>query len=164
MKLWNPATSGHLHDITSTPWPSRTASNFRNTTTIAHNSPQNSSANSPEDELNQLHNDLIDLLAGLSVCTDTEFAARYHQLVDKIELAFRNEEDWMECVGYADISVHCEEHSRVLCALHKVHSQVMIGKLDQARQVAEELLPQWFSFHFETLDADLAKALRRGNA
>jgi len=124
---------------------------------------QNSPGYPPAVELDRLHDDLIDLLTTLAVCADTEFAARYRQLVDKVEFAFRSEEEWMEDTGYADIPVHREEHSRVLCALHKVHSQVMIGKLDQARRVAEELLPQWFSLHFETLDADLAKALRRGN-
>jgi hemerythrin len=110
--------------------------------------------------MDRLHHDLFSALDGLSCCEDHEFGVRYADFVSKAERAFREEEQWMEDIDYPLLGIHLEQHARVLCALHHVHSQVMNGDLALGRKVVEELLPQWLVFHISTMDTPFAIAMQ----
>jgi hemerythrin-like metal-binding protein len=112
--------------------------------------PDMSSGASP---MNHLHHELFQALDALTSSEDREFGARYTEFVGKVERTFREEEQWMDDLDFPGFAVHQEQHARVLAALHNIHTQVMTGKLELGRQLAEELLPQWLAFHISTMDA-----------
>lgn len=110
--------------------------------------------------MDQMHHDLFSALNELSRSDDPGFCMKFTAFVAQIELAFREEESWMEDLDLPAISTHQEQHARTLGALHHIHAQVMGGDLNTGRHVVDELLPQWLSFHFSTMDAPFALALQ----
>ena len=111
--------------------------------------------------MDRLHHDLFSTLDELSCSNDNDFGPRYAAFVAKMEQAFREEEEWMDTLGYPPLAIHQEQHARVLGALHHIHALVMDGDLVIGRRVVEDLLPQWLSFHISTMDMPLALAMQR---
>lgn len=110
--------------------------------------------------MDQLHHELFAALEETSCCADHEFVVRYAALAAKVERTFRQEELWMEEIGFSVMNAHQEQHARVLGALHNVHFHVMAGELELGRRVVEELMPQWLLFHRSTMDVELALAMQ----
>lgn len=110
--------------------------------------------------MDQLHHEIFTALEEVSCCADHEFVVCYAALAAKIERAFRQEEQWMDEIGFSVMNTHQEQHARVLGALHNVHFHVMDGDLELGRRVVEELMPQWFLFHRSTMDVELALAMQ----
>ena len=111
--------------------------------------------------MDQLHHDLFSALDALSCSNDNDFGSRYAAFVAKMEQAFREEEEWMDALDYSSFISHQEQHARVLGVLHHAHALIMDGDLAIGRQVVEDLLPQWLSFHISTMDTPLALAVQR---
>ena len=111
-------------------------------------------------EMDRLHHELFNSLEKLSLSKDHEFVNRYRAFVSQIELAFRQEERWMENINFPEFQMHQEQHARVLGALHNVHFHLMDGELQLGRKIAEQLLPQWLSLHISTMDNTLALAMQ----
>ncbi|HYD94194.1 MAG TPA: hypothetical protein VEC01_02620 [Noviherbaspirillum sp.] len=167
MKQWNPATSGARRDAVSEQCE---ANGFPVAADTRTTPDQSTAAPRPAGQyetrcgvpaLNQLHDELLAALDETASSNDREFPAHYEALVAKVELAFREEEQWMEDAGLVDMHTHQAEHARVLGALHHVHAHVMAGEFDEGRRVARELMPQWLSLHIDTMDANLARAIQR---
>ncbi len=110
--------------------------------------------------MDELHYDIFDAMDALSRHEDHEFGAEYETFLKTIEQAFRQEEQWMDEIGFLASRTHLEQHARALEALHKVHSRVMAGDLQLGREVIDQLLPRWFTFHLSTMDATLALAMQ----
>lgn len=110
--------------------------------------------------MDQLHHDFLDALSRLPTVKEEEFENTYAVFVRKVEHAFANEEIWMEEIDFPGLKNHREQHARVLCALHKVHSKVMQGQIAEGRHVVRDLLPQWFSLHLSTMDMALGMAVQ----
>lgn len=123
-----------------------------------------SSTSSGVPALDKWHHDFLKALNEAAASEDPEFSSSYGTLVSKVENAFRQEERWMEEVGFPMLNVCQEQHARVLGALHNVHCRVMDGDLGLGREVVDQLLPRWFSFHTSTVDATLALALQIAQA
>lgn len=110
--------------------------------------------------MDRIHHDLFSALDELSLSDDQEFGGCYAEFVRKVEMAFREEEQWMDVIDFPGLVIHQEQHARVLGALHHVHAEVMRGNLALGRRVIEELLPQWLVFHISTMDSPLALAMQ----
>ena len=110
--------------------------------------------------MDKLHYDLFRALDALSGTDDASFCTQFTAFVGQMELAFREEDMWMEELELPAIATHQEQHARTLSALHHVHAQVMGGDFGTGRYVVEELLPQWLPFHIATMDAPLALAMQ----
>lgn len=108
--------------------------------------------------MDDAHRAFLDEMADLLTAPDDRFAPAFMTLVAKIETDFHEEEALMEDIDYPGIRGHCEQHSRVLGALHHIAPRVMAGDIALGRE-AIELLPQWFLFHLSTMDTALAFAL-----
>lgn len=109
--------------------------------------------------MDKLHHDFFTALDMLAASSDEEFRAKYGNFVNQVEQAFRKEELWMEEIDFPALRHHREQHARVLGALHNTHFQVMNGEIQQGREIADRLLPQWFVLHASTMDATLACAM-----
>ncbi|OWW19081.1 hypothetical protein AYR66_05830 [Noviherbaspirillum denitrificans] len=110
--------------------------------------------------MDRLHHDLFIALDALCGSDDVAFCTKFTAFVTQIEQAFRKEESWMDDVDLLTNAAHQEQHARTLAALHHIHALVMDGNLDIGRHVVKDLLPQWLSFHFSTMDATFALALQ----
>lgn len=108
--------------------------------------------------MDDAHKAFLEELSELLNAPDERFAPAFMTLVAKIERDFHEEEALMEDIDYPGLRGHCEQHSRVLGALHHIEPRVMAGDIALGRE-AIELLPQWFLFHLSTMDTALAFAL-----
>lgn len=109
--------------------------------------------------IDALHRALVNTLAAVSVASDENFTPLYNVLVDDMERDFYEEERQMEEIGFPDLHAHREQHARVLSAMHHAESNVASGNIAAARDVVA-LLPEWFTFHVSTMDAQLAIAIQ----
>src|SRR5690606_30663702 len=64
--------------------------------------------------IDQLHLEMADVLAWVSLLPQDEFCAGYGALLEKVEQAFAAEEMWMEETDYPGLRQHREQHARVL--------------------------------------------------
>lgn len=110
--------------------------------------------------MDYIHHDLFSALDELAFSEDQEFSGLYAEFVRKVEMEFREEEQWMDDIDFPILVIHQEQHARVLGALHHVHAEVMQGHLALGRRVVEELFPQWLEFHIFTMDSPLALAMQ----
>lgn len=110
--------------------------------------------------MDRLHHEFFNALENLSASKDHEFNERYRAFVNQVEVAFREEDQWMEDIDFPGLRSHQEQHARVLGALHNVHFRLMNGEMQLGREVVEQLLPQWFAFHISTMDNALALAMQ----
>lgn len=111
--------------------------------------------------LNELHRDVADTLAGLSISAADDFLAGYQALLSKLERIFSAEELWMEDTGFPALKHEMEQHGRILSALHHVHSKVLGGDLAAGREVVDALLPQWFTLHLTAIDKTLSMSIHQ---
>lgn len=109
-------------------------------------------------EMDNAHKAFLDELGDLLNLPDDQFGPAFLAMIGKVEADFREEEELMEQIEYPGLQGHCEQHARVLGALHHVAPHVMEGDIGLGREAAE-LLPQWFLFHLSTMDTALAFAL-----
>ncbi|HEY0847120.1 MAG TPA: hemerythrin domain-containing protein [Noviherbaspirillum sp.] len=109
-------------------------------------------------EIDTAHRAFLDELGELLNLPDDKFGPAFLEMIGKVECDFREEEQLMEAIDYPGLQGHCEQHARVLGALHHVAPHVMGGDIALGREAAE-LLPQWFLFHLSTMDTALAFAL-----
>lgn len=109
-------------------------------------------------EMDAAHRIFLDELAELLNTPDDKFCVAFQSMIAKMEQDFKEEEQLMEDIDYPGLAGHCEQHARVLGALHHVAPHVMSGDIALGREAAE-LLPQWFLFHLSTMDTALAFAL-----
>jgi hemerythrin len=113
-------------------------------------------------EMDEAHEAFLAELGELLTTPDEEFGKAFMAMIMRVERDFRDEEDLMEAIDYPGLQGHCEQHARVLGALHHVAPHVMNGDMALGRE-AVELLPQWFLFHLSTMDTALAFALDTQN-
>ncbi|WP_034298825.1 bacteriohemerythrin [Herbaspirillum sp. RV1423] len=114
-------------------------------------------------EMDNAHKALIQELTDIMQVPDHEFAASLQRIVDLLETDFREEEELMEKIGYADLRAHREDHAELLSTLHHVVPKAMSGDYVLPRQVLA-MLPQWFLGHLVKMDAALVKALNLAGA
>jgi hemerythrin len=110
--------------------------------------------------MDKIHEELFASLAYLAACDDAGFRYAFAAFVRQIERAFLLEETWMDLVDFEGTLPHQEQHARVLGALHHVNALVMRGEVDVGRDTVQRLLPQWLSFHAETMDTALAISMQ----
>lgn len=108
-------------------------------------------------DIDALHQAMVEAMKTVSRAADAQFETVFREFVASVENDFRSEESVMEMVSYPDARNHCEQHARVLSALHHTLGKVMQGDMESGRQ-ALSLLFQWFTVHIETFDRDLALA------
>jgi len=111
--------------------------------------------------MDRLHHDLFSAMDMLSSSDDSTFCNQYAAFVGKVEQAFREEEAWMDDIEFPAVTMHQEQHARVLGALHNVHARVMAGEFGLGRQVVGELLPQWLLLHISSMDIPLAQTMQQ---
>ncbi len=82
---------------------------------------------------------------------ESEFALRFHALIEEFEHDIRAEEVMMEAMKFYDIKMHREQHARALQALHDAVPDILRGDFAKARKTLE-LFPKWLQFHSSTMD------------
>jgi hemerythrin-like metal-binding protein len=110
--------------------------------------------------IDQLHREVAEALARVSLLPADQFCAGYGALLQKMEQAFATEDRWMEEVDYPGLLQHREQHARVLGGLHHAHARVIGGDLALGREVTGELLPAWLELHMATMDIPMAASIR----
>ena len=108
-------------------------------------------------DIDELHQAMIEAMKRVSQSPDAQFEPAFRDFIASVENDFRSEETVMEMVPYADARTHCEQHARVLSAMHHTLSKVMQGDVASGRH-SLELLFQWLTVHIETFDRGLALA------
>lgn len=111
------------------------------------------------ESLDRSHRKLMEAFAALQDMPDDTFICSYPRLVADIENDFRHEERTMEMLDIPSLQAHLEQHARVLSALHHAASSLMQGDVATGRK-AVMLLMEWFSVHMDTMDRQLAMAIR----
>lgn len=111
------------------------------------------------ESLDRSHRMLMEAFADLKDLPDDTFIGRYPRLVATIENDFRHEEKMMEKLDIPSLQAHMEQHARALSALHHAASSLMRGDVASGRS-AIMLLIEWFPLHIETMDRQLAIAIR----
>lgn len=106
-------------------------------------------------QLNEPHQRLRQLTHQLGACKEQEVNAFYTRLLERMEQAFGIEQRLMEKHEFPVARSHLEQHSRVLCAMHKAHCAIMRGDHGIARHIGAKLVPDWFELHNATMDAAL---------
>lgn len=110
--------------------------------------------------IDQLHLEMADALAWVSLLPEDEFCAGYSALLEKVEHAFAIEEMWMEETDYPGLRQHREQHARLLGGLHHAHARVKGGDVALGKEVTRELLPAWLEVHMATMDVPMGAAIR----
>lgn len=104
----------------------------------------------------QLHSTrqrLRDVARCLQSCADHDVPETYHTLLKTAEQLFGTEQQLMEDYDFPARQTHLEQHARVLRGLHRVHAAVLLGAIDQARDIGGRLLMDWLKLHEDTVDA-----------
>ena len=108
--------------------------------------------------MDELHHGTAICLRRTCEALDRDFTDAYAKLVARLELAFREEEERMSDLNPATIKCHREQHARVLRGMHCAYAQILDGDVQLGRQVANELLPRWLSWHIAEMDIPLANS------
>lgn len=108
--------------------------------------------------MDDLHRGVAISLRRVREALDDDFPRVYANLVARLELAFREEEERMSDLNSATIKCHREQHARVLRGLHCAYAQILDGDVQLGREVASELLPRWLSWHIAEMDIPLANS------
>lgn len=82
---------------------------------------------------------LLDRIAALRTCPDSEFVREFPALVNAVEAAFRHEEALLELLDEACLHPRRADHASILCALHRTVTRVEGGDLQRGREVAAAL-------------------------
>lgn len=123
--------------------------------------PSVKSATKPRLTYDPLHTALLDQIFRTTASRRETFPREFSVLADRLEEDFRASEDMLEALGCASVTMHREQHARVLADLHRAISALMDSKGTLAAQALREL-GQWLPHHLEMLDAELAQAAGRG--
>jgi len=111
-------------------------------------------------QLDETHEEFVDLLVGLQVLLDNgadplpHFAALLAHTVQH----FAMEERWMAATGFAPENCHSRQHAMVLDVMRQVQVHALSQPGPDALQPMRELLPElmhWFPAHAEMMDAAL---------
>ncbi|NRR30233.1 hemerythrin family protein [Oxalobacteraceae bacterium] len=102
------------------------------------------------------HQALIEQIAWLQEQHGRDFTQGMAQLIEHIELDFREEENLMEEIDFPGLRSHREQHARALATLHSLAEDDQVT----ARKVLA-LLTLWFEQHMASMDARLALALQQ---
>jgi len=116
-----------------------------------------------QDQLDQLHDHLFEMIEALLAQPAGSFAGAYHRLVATIEQDFRQEEAWMDSCQCENAHQHREQHARMQAGLHHAAAALEQGDPSQARQAAQALR-EWLPFHIATQDRHLLHAPRLAGA
>lgn len=82
---------------------------------------------------------LLERVAALRTCPDSEFAREFPAVVNAVEAAFRHEEALLELLDEACLHPRRADHASILCALHRTVTRVEGGDLQRGREVAAAL-------------------------
>ncbi len=116
-----------------------------------------------QDQLDQLHDRLFEMIDALLAQPAGSFTSAYHQLVAAIEQDFRHEEQWLDTFQCSDARQHREQHARMQAGLHHAAAALEQGNPAPARQAAAALR-EWLPFHIASQDRHLLQALRQAGA
>lgn len=110
--------------------------------------------------IDNLHRNLVDVLASAEECEDADVTAHWQALVACAQTLFENEDRWMKRTGFASAPHHALEHRVVLNVLREGLVMSRQGELAKVRTLTQELA-RWLPKHIQSLDAALALHLRR---
>ena len=106
-------------------------------------------------EIDASHQRFLAKFNAIAAAPDLEFALRFFAMTEEIESGFRQEEALMESADFYDITLHRQQHARLLRALHRAAPDVLNGDFNAARQTLRTL-PKWFLFHLASMDKKIS--------
>ena len=106
------------------------------------------------------HRDFVHVLAAVEAMGDAALPDAWRHLVARAEAMFAAEDRWMQQSRFASAHCHCLQHQMVLRVLRETQEQARLGDASLLRQMAREFAT-WFALHLRSMDADLARHLRR---
>lgn len=110
--------------------------------------------------MDDMHHELVDLLARVNTCNDAELPERWEALIVRTHALFGQEDKWMKTTHFSSASNHTLQHRVVLNVMREGLVQAQAGQLASVRGMANELAT-WFAKHIQSLDAALALHMRR---
>lgn len=108
--------------------------------------------------MDEAHKAMLEQLGQLAATPDDQFSAGFFNLIAAFERDFREEEQWMENIGFPAQRAHRAEHARVLSGLRHISPLVMQGDIESGRAVIRQL-PHWLVNHLASMDLMLVVAL-----
>ncbi|MCX7192329.1 MAG: hemerythrin family protein [Proteobacteria bacterium] len=112
-------------------------------------------------ELDQAHQEFIDLVTKLIESGDEEFPALYGTLINHTRAHFNEEGLLMRQSKYPGLAMHEGEHHRVLGELQQLNRTLKRGHLPLVRAFVKQGLPEWFDTHLAMMDGALAAHLKK---
>jgi hemerythrin-like metal-binding protein len=112
-------------------------------------------------EMDEAHQEFVELSYALLVAPDEEFPVLFAQLVEHTRRHFEGEGKLMKACRFPATGEHNSEHLRVLGELSHFGRGVAVGRLGLAREYVRNL-PAWFAIHLSTMDSALAACLKKG--
>jgi len=113
-----------------------------------------------DDLLDAVHGLVFEVLEKTLALSREQFPESYDEVIKKIELDFRSEEQLMEMFQCPDAHLHRAQHARMLAGLHHAGASLLQGDERPARR-ALAALADWLPFHIATQDRHLVRALRK---
>ncbi len=111
-------------------------------------------------QMDETHREFIDLINRLGQASDEQFSKLFEQLLEHTHQHFKNEDIAMEKSGFPPISIHRNEHFRIIDKLKQLNENIKAGDIDIARTFVCRYLPEWFPLHAATMDRALACHLK----
>lgn len=102
------------------------------------------------------HREFINQLNRLNAASIGELSSLFAQLVEHTERHFAQEERWMLESGFIQVTLHRDEHERVLEILRETLQQLQSGDTASGRVLVKEMLA-WFEQHAASMDLALAR-------
>ena len=99
------------------------------------------------------HHQCMALLAALNRADNLAFVALFQELCRHTEAHFERENRLMAEYGFPALTIHRQEHARLLGELRQMLQRVETGKLQLCRAYVRESLPAWFNQHIQSMDA-----------
>jgi len=109
------------------------------------------------------HREFVEQLNALLRLPDDRVIEGFTRLIDHTVAHFGRENAWMREHSYAGAEAHVKEHERVLKVMTAIAHFMETGGPRMGRMVARELA-DWFRQHARSMDAELAKFLRKAEA
>lgn len=111
-------------------------------------------------EMDQTHQEFIELLDQLNQAKGETFVSLFHTLKSHTQKHFDQELAWMQQSHFSSTAEHNADHQRILGEINQMEKRLRPATLPLVKAWASERLPQWFDLHISTMDSALAAHLR----
>ncbi|OEJ69056.1 bacteriohemerythrin [Magnetovibrio blakemorei] len=107
------------------------------------------------------HEQAVVVMNALQTCSDAELPKLFDELHAHTKAHLAREDELMDRIGFFAASVHKGEHARVLTEMQAYKDKLDAGDIQTVRTYVEEIVPDWFVNHLESMDTATAMFARQ---